>query len=323
MISAREATIRPYRPGDEVAIQEAFAEVFGKQRSVAEWRWKFLETPRGARVLLAFDPEGRLICQYAGLGVEVTWHGERLVAGQMVDALSRGRAALGRRGSPFLLTLETFVASYCGVDGLSFIYGFAGWRHQRLGELAGVYNQAAEVGRLSRELVPAGRERSWAIRIVEGYDAHALARLWRRSEPRYPAAVVRDDRWFAWRYAARPGYAYDQIGVARGGEVRAWAVLAVREQQALWVDLVWDGASATDLAALAAAVEERSLAAGADRLELWLHGDPEARELLVSRGYRADVDPERRIGAITRDPRVSLDEILRGFYLTLGDSDHV
>src|SRR5688572_24371373 len=97
-----EAIVRAYQAGDELAIQEAFTEVFGVSRRLADWRWKFEQPPRGSRIVLAFDPDGRLACQYAAivLDIEFGWElgGERRLAGQIVDVLSRSRGALGRRG---------------------------------------------------------------------------------------------------------------------------------------------------------------------------------------------------------------------------------
>lgn len=320
----RDALLRPYREGDETEIQAAFAEVFGRRRPFAEWHWKFVEPPQGSRTLLAFDADARLVCQYAAVALDVSWFGERILAGQIVDVLSRGRSALGRRGGPFLRTVKTFLETFGGPGGFSFIFGFPGERHQRLGALAGIYNETSPIECLRRELpgrsaVAARR----ALQFFEGYDAHALARLWRRAAPRYRAAAVRDERWFAWRYAARPGFDYRQIGLRREGETRAWAVLACDREAARWVDLLWDGEDPRDLIALADELASRALAEGASRLELWLRGDGAARAALLGSGFASGVDPERQLSAIVFDPRTPLDRVFGDFYLTLGDSDHV
>ena len=43
----RSWDIEPYRAGDEVAILDLFRREFGRERSEAHWRWKFLENPYG------------------------------------------------------------------------------------------------------------------------------------------------------------------------------------------------------------------------------------------------------------------------------------
>jgi hypothetical protein len=331
-----EAVVRAYQPGDEVAIQEAFTEVFGVSRRLADWRWKFEQPPRGSRIVLAFDPDGRLACQYAAIVLDLevggARGGEQRLAGQIVDVLSRSRGALGRRGGPFLRTVREFLDRERAAGELAFIYGFPGTRHQRLGELGGLYNRTAAIAKLELDLAgarPVTRRAGAAGRLLEGFDATALDRLWQSARPRYRLAVARNARWFAWRYAARPQGEYEQFGVVRDGRARAWAVLAghvdapAGRGTARWVDLVWDGGERADLELLAGEARRRAEARGAERLELWLHGDGPAREALVGAGFAPGEDAERRLSVIVFDARLDLERILGELYLTLGDSDHV
>lgn len=94
MSEPAEYSVRAYAPGDEAAIQRAFSGVFGVERSLAEWRWKFLAPPRGSRILLAFDGAGELVCQYAAIAVDVAVGAPKRAA-QIVDVFSRRRRGLG------------------------------------------------------------------------------------------------------------------------------------------------------------------------------------------------------------------------------------
>jgi hypothetical protein len=320
-------TLRAYAPGDESAIQRAFAEVFRTERSLAEWRWKFLEPPRGSRILLAFDGDGELACQYAAIAVDVDWGGEPMQAAQIVDVFSRRRRGLGPRGGPFQRTMERFLSECAGADGaarVGFVYGFPGERHQRAGVVTGHYSEPAPLERLQRAAA-AGRGR-FPVRhwISEGFDAHATDRLWRRSRERYSHATVRNAAWFQWRYERRPGGRYLHLGLRRAGETRAWAVVALGGGNAHWVDLVWDGERAADLADLAAAVTERSHAHASrpTAVDLWLRGDREAKGVLLEEGFESSPEPVLRLSAIAFDPRVTVPQVLSGLYLTMGDSDH-
>ncbi|MEO7793849.1 MAG: GNAT family N-acetyltransferase [Thermoanaerobaculia bacterium] len=327
-------TLRTYAPGDEEAIQRGFTEVFGVDRSLAQWRWKFLEPPRGARIVLAFDAADELVCQYAAIDLDILWAGAPTRAAQIVDVFSRRRRGLGRRGGAFERTLERFLAGCAAaVDGVAFVYGFPGERHQRAGTVTGHYFEPSAVERLSRQVGSAATAPAWRPArnwISEGFDVHATDRLWQRSRERYPFATVRDAAWFRWRYERRPGGSYLQLGLRRAGELRAWAVvnLDATPESAHWVDLLWDGERAADLAELAAAVEERAAArpagveGGGRAVELWLRGDRSAREVLIDRGYSGRLEPLLRLSTITFDPRVRVPEVLERFYLTMGDSDH-
>lgn len=315
-------SLRPYAPGDEDAIQRAFDEVFGGGRSHAEWRWKFLSPPRGSRILLAFDADGELVCQYAAITVPVTWSGQPMLAAQIVDVFARRRRALGPRGGPFLRTMEAFLEDCAAPGGVGFVYGFPNERHQRAGVLAGRYYEPAPLERLVRaaaSCAPRTPARTW---ISEGFDAYATERLWLRSRGRYPFATVRDAAWFHWRYESRPEVRYAQFGVRRAGEARAWGVLALRGETAHWVDLVWDGDQASDLVDLAAALARHAGAHGAKSVELWLRGDPMGRAILLEDGFSSAPEPLLRLSAIAFDRRVSVPQVLTDFYLTMGDSDH-
>jgi hypothetical protein len=323
MNADRGYRVRGYEPGDEGAIQRVFGEVFGVERTLAEWRWKFLAPPRGSRILLAFDEAGELVCQYAAITTDVAWGGETLAAAQIVDVFSRRRRGLGRRGGAFQGTMERFLADCAELGGVGFVYGFPGDRHQRAGAATGRYFPPVEIDRLQRNLaastvLPVSRR--W---VSEGFDAHAQNRLWQRSRHRYANATIRDAAWVEWRYERRPGGRYLHLGLRRGGELRAWAVLAFAgPEPARWLDLLWDGERVEDLADLVAAVEESARAHGASRVELWLRGDGEALAVLEGLGYSGAAEPHLRLSAIAFDPRVSVPQVLGSFYLTMGDCDH-
>lgn len=327
MSTGDDFTLRAYAPGDESAIQRAFTEVFRTARTLEQWRWKFLEPPRGSRILLAFDRDGELACQYAAITVGAVWGGEAMAVAQIVDVFSRRRRALGPRGGPFQRTMERFLAECAGADGaapVGFVYGFPGERHQRAGAATGHYYEPAPLERLQRAAVAGGRRFTVRHWISEGFDAHATDRLWLRSRERYPRATVRDSAWFEWRYERRPAGRYLQLGLRRSGEIRAWAVVALGGEVAHWVDLVWDGEQAADLADLAAAVTERSRAhePRTTAVDLWLRGDRAATQVLLEQGFTSSPEPVLRLSAIAFDPRVTVAQILEGFYLTMGDSDH-
>jgi hypothetical protein len=231
--------------------------------------------------------------------------------------------------------MERFLADRATEPGMGFVYGFPGERHQRAGTVTGHYFDPDAVERLTLALP--GSKRSCARRpvrtwISEGYDAHGTDRLWQRCRERYRYSAVRDAAWFLWRYEQRPGGRYLQLGVRRGGEVRAWGVIELdaRPGRHRWVDLLWDGTRASDLADLARAIEDRVAArppegggaAEPPAIELWLRGDPEARAVLLAEGYRGAPEPLLRLSAIAFLPQVSVAGVLSSYYLTMGDSDH-
>ncbi|MEO8274908.1 MAG: hypothetical protein ABI639_01740 [Thermoanaerobaculia bacterium] len=326
--------VRDYAAGDEVAIQSAFTRAFGVERSLAEWRWKFRASPLGSRIVLTFDAGGELVCQYAALQVAAVWGGEPVVAAQIVDVFSLRRKSLGPRGGPFLQTLERFLAACAQPDGVAFVYGFPGERHQRVGTVAGRYFAPVPLERLRCSLVssnaavsalasPLLRSPDLArVWIAEGFDASAADRLWNRCAGRYPFATVRDAGWTRWRYQDHPAARYAQFSVRRGGEPRAWGVLSCVGETARWVDLLWDGERREDLHALAAMMGNRAAARGCSSMEVWVRGDAPALAALRSVGFATEPEPFLHLSAISFDVRIGVPQVLSDFYLTMGDSDH-
>jgi hypothetical protein len=99
--------IRPYRPGDEVAIVDAWNSIFPAQdgqapRSLDSWRWAFAENPlRRCESVLAFV-EGELVGQYASVPQRAINHGREATLGLVVDGFVHpGHRRAG--GSPGLI----------------------------------------------------------------------------------------------------------------------------------------------------------------------------------------------------------------------------
>ena len=319
----RELTVTPYRPGDETAINRGFARVFGVERPLDDWRWKFPDEDGGRRILTLRDPAGEVAAHFAALPVPLSIDGRLLRAGQVVDVYSDRRAGLARRG-PFVRLVHEFYRRHGGEHDLPLIYGFPGERHFRLGVLALGYSPPRPVRFFSRDLAtapPPSRLRPRHLR--EGLDGEAADTLWRRAARRYPVAVVRDGARLGRRFAGRPGIDYHHLWVTEGGEPAAWAVVRAMEDRLSWADLVWDGRPAA-LERLARAIEEhgrrRSLPAG----HLWLDGDPEAERLLAGLGWVERPEPQGIcLGAVSFISDLSAAELCRRLYVTMADADLV
>ncbi len=324
----REPVLRPYRPGDEEAINRAFNAVFGAARPLAEWHWKF---PPGAgrRHILAGWADGEVAVHFAAQPVRLQLDGRRLVVGHAVDAFSRRRRGLARRGL-FAHAVDTFYSTFCGPAGLPLLYGFPGRRHLLLGHRLLRYADPRPVPVWRCDLAePRPRPGRWArrlagVRVDEGFDAGAVDALWRRAAGRYPVAAVRDGaRWTA-RYAGRPGVDYLHLVARRRGVPAAAGVARLEGERLRWADLVWDGRSRAALGALARELGERGRAAGAAEGELWLGGDLAAAAELSALGWRRGVHPQGlELTAVTLVDDLDPGALVRRLYFTLGDSDLV
>ncbi len=324
-----DVTFRPYRPGDETAINEGFNEVFSLHRTLDEWRWKFPETRDGRAILLAADAAGRVLAHYAAVAVPFQAQGRLVTAGQIVDVYSRRAARPGLAAAHvFRDTVRAFVAAYCRPERIAVAYGFPGTRHMSLVRLGVASLGEAEMPPLPVSLWSrrvSRRGTLWLLHnVAVGFDRTAIDDLWRRAASRYPVAVVRDAARAQARFLGRPGTEYVHLIDHRRGVAHAWVVVRLQTRQASVVDLVWDGEDPRALAALDRAVGRLAHRAGAAHVEMWLSGDPAAEVVLARLGWERGRRPDGlAMAAYSFHPHLDVSAFPGSFYVTMGDADLV
>lgn len=319
--AANRCTFRPYAPGDEASINRGFNEAFGLQRPLQEWEWKFAALREGRWILVAVDSRGEVVAHYGAVPVRFQVDGEILRAGQPVDVFCLRRPDLVH-GMVFVRLAREFYRVFGGPERLALLFGFPSERPLRLGKAKMSYGDPAPVPVWRRG---AARRRGWWTRheLRHGFDEAAVDRLWHRSAMRYPVATVRDGTWLRHRYGDRSGVEYAHLSAWQRGEIHAWAVLRLLDGVAHWADLLWDGEDPRALAALDGAAGQLARRWGAADIEMWLANDPAAETVFSARGWATAPHPKVKITALSFQPGVDGNEIVRRCYLTMGDSDLV
>ncbi|MFZ5786512.1 MAG: GNAT family N-acetyltransferase, partial [Acidobacteriota bacterium] len=281
-------TIRPFQPGDEAAINDGFNAVFGLNRPLEEWRWKFHDGPEGRWIMLAVDGDGCVCAHYGAVPVRMRVGDVTFRAGQPVDIFTRPAARRGLAAARTLeATVERFFAEFGHRDRLALLFGFPGHRHLRLGLARLGYEQMPPLP-VRQWVRDAGRSGKWLHRhrVAMGFDRETAEELWSRAGRRYGAAVVRDGERLARRYTARPGQDYLHLFATRRGTAHAWCVARIGAPVTWVADLLWDGEDRRALEALDREVATAARAAGAERLAMWLMGDAAAERALSDLGWR-------------------------------------
>jgi len=317
--------LRPLRPEDVPAVNAAWSAVFGRERSLGEWRWKF-----GAGVppaMLAWRG-GELLAHYCGLPTRLRVDGRLWRAAQIVDVFTTpaARRGLGRR-SVYVRTVEAFFREMAGPGRLELLYGFPGARALRLGVLQLGYDamEPQPVPVWTRETPRGRRPRSFLCRAEEiAPDDPRLDGLWRRARHRYPVARVRDRAAIAHRLADAPRWRYRRFLLLprAGREPCGFVAFRADGGSCRWVELVWDGLTPAPLELAAHLAARVAAEAGAERELLWLAGDAEAEAVLEGLGYRRGPHPEGLV-VVARSFHPDLDvRRLEGrLYLTMADAD--
>lgn len=321
-----ELTIRPYRPGDEVAINQGFNRAFGLHRSLEEWIWKYPAEPEGRWIMLACGRGGALLAHYGAVPVRLRVGAVTVRAGQISDQFSvpEGRQGLGA-ASTYIKTVNTFYSEFGAPQALAVLYGFPGERALRLGLARLGYGQM-QPQPIAVWHRPAGRRgRLWTGHTVRaGFDPRSVDALWRMAGGRYRIGVQRDAAWLARRFTNRPGVEYVHLIAHAHRRPAALAVLRATKATVQWCELVWDGISSRALAALDRVAASIARRLGAGGLEMWLGGDPVAEAELADLGWVRGPHPDRlMMVARSFHPEIDVASFSGQFYLTMGDADLV
>jgi hypothetical protein len=348
-------TIQRYLPGDEQGINDLYNTVFGTDRSLEAWRWKYDHGPHGAQKLIyVLKSGGQAVGQYANLLLDVQYRGAGHLVAQPVDvAIYRDY-----RGKQLIVPLFQVFPAACRAMDISFGFGFPNEAHYGPGrELLG-YRDVGEVllmrrylnpglilGKLTRSprildwtralgnrLVGAlyGRRwalsmEAWSIERVPSFDER-FDRFWERMSNVYPIMVARHRSYLNWRYVERPDVQYTTYAITREGELQGYVVLSLQRRiamQGLVADLLAVDETATEV------LLQRALAhfldQGVDMASCWALPHTGLYRTLRRLGFA-----QRRVAAplvcMVFDPD-TIDEAFlcdpRNWYVTMGDSDGV
>jgi len=259
--------IREFRPGDESAILALFQQVFGRERSLAHWRWKFEQSPYpGPQIALAFDKRsGALAAHYAVVPVQLNWMGRPLLAAQSVDTMvhpdAQGRGLFEATARALYAALpERGIRLVYGLPNRSSYPGFMrklAWK--RVGFLS-VYQQRLSIRQpLARVLglraLAAGADLAYrSARRVRGAAACWLLRrrlggrlrfrasdalpeawdgLWDELRSHEVVSLWKDAEYLRWRYDRHPERRFAHACLERDGALVALAVVELGHRREL------------------------------------------------------------------------------------------
>jgi len=323
--------IRPYRPGDERAINEGFNLVFGKLRSIEEWAWKYRADDPPLPIVAAWDGD-RVAAHNGGIRAAVQIDGRRVEAVQGVDTYSL--AAKMRRPewrTAWSEVMDRFAAFAVEEFRVSLLYGFTGGRAVGHMVVRARWDsvEPRRIPLFVRLERPSGRSlasRFFTARQI-GEHEPALDQLWYRVSHRYPVAVIRDAEQIRRRLSGHPSVRYHRWLISPRFSSTPVAFVAFRSDDGCcrWVDLVWDDSHPGALELVDHLSRRLAEQTGAGREELWLDGDPDAAGWLRTFGFSDGPDPSS-VARVTRfmDDSLSTEAFAEGrFYTTMADADLV
>jgi hypothetical protein len=330
-------SIRPYRRGDEDRILQLFHRVFGKERSLKHWQWKFRDNPEGAYIHVVETDTGEIVGHYAGIPVRVAAEGKSFVFLQLVDTMVDRDYRCGlKKPGMFAQLFMKFAEDYGGHDRAAIMYGFPIPEALRIGQRLLGYVPLHPVMKLVRPIkgTPDSAPRPRMVdllqhvrirvRQVTRFDVSA-DRLWEECRRELRVATVRDARYLNWRYVDCPDAKYTLL-VAENMMRFSLQGIAVLRLDSLgqgvgflmdWLIPFRAKAAADQL--LARSIEEAE-SAGVKELQVWLPASSPWYRCLLDRGFQV-ADTQYVLVARTFTSNLPLEFVNPRWYYTMGDSD--
>lgn len=329
-MKADSHTIRPYKPGDEISINSGFNGVFGMDRPLDEWYWKFgRDGDGGSNIMLAVGEDNEVLVNFSTLGSRIQVDGKILKCAQAVDCYSLQRDYVVRK-KLYLKTYDAYRLQFGKNNEIAFLYGCLGRKHLKLGRLVMNYTEHVPITYLSKQMNFFCK--AWGIfmsrpiwnffTLRNDVELNKVGDLWTKSSGRYPVSVIRDKEYVYRRYLSCPGNKYYYVTVESNNLPAGFAVLTLDNRILKWIDLIWDGRDSSIITELERRIWNLAVKLGVRKVEMWLCNDNEVKELLKTRGLLEGKNPyELFITTTPLEPGIDSYELSKRMYLTMGDTD--
>jgi hypothetical protein len=213
---------REYQTGDEQQLVDLFNLVFRADpdgptlRTLAEWRWQFLDGPGGWRIWLALHT-GRIVAQSAGIGYRACCEGRETRFSQSVDSLVHPEHRTGlKHPGLFVRTVLPYISAYGGSRDLVF-FGWPNRAALRIGRAYLGYELVRCQPLLGRDPGSGPATLPEGVDLASSLDARVES-LWRRCARHFGATALHDQAFLDWRFRRAPSRTYEFLGLNGAGQ---------------------------------------------------------------------------------------------------------
>lgn len=306
-------TIRDYKEGDEKQIISLFQEVFGKEITIKQWKWKYL-VPGNGRIYSKIAETGvHSIIGHAGaIPLRGVLKNNPIQVFQIVDVMvhSKERGFLGRKNifdSMIKILFEDIRKEFPDV----FCYGFPGIRPFMLGKRIKVYDQ---IEMASENAKPLHRSllNPYKVQLI-AWDDDRLDSLWTMFSKNFSLSLVRDKHYLCWRYATNPFFSYQLFGIFLLGKLKGWVVTKDSDDEMFVVDLLTEPRHSMGILK---AMENHLISRGKKNIRIWLS----ERWRKYIKGYTANETPVVVTNMIWGLP-FQTSTAKENLFYTMGDAD--
>lgn len=306
-------TIRDYKTGDEEGITRLFGDVFGKEMTSGQWKWKYLVPGNGRIYSKVTETVSHGIIGHAGaIPLRGVFKNTPIRFFQIVDVMvhPKERGFLGRKNlfdSMIKILFEDIRKEFPDV----FCYGFPGTRPFILGKRIKVYDQI-ELASEHTKLLHRSFLNPYKVQLI-AWDDDILDSLWTMFSKDFSLSLIRDKRYLCWRYATNPFFSYRLFGIFLLGKLKGWVVTKDSDDEIFVVDLLTEPRRSMGILK---ALENHLISSGKKNIRIWLS----ERWSKHIKGYTANVTPVVVTNMIWKLP-FTTSTVKENLYYTMGDAD--
>lgn len=267
-MSGNEVIIRPFKDGDEEAIDALYQLVFSSTRPLDKWLWEFREAPGGWATIFVAEARGQIIGHYAHVLIPLQKGSEPLLSGKlegaMVHPAHQGQGLFGRlieASLPFSFQRDIDV-----------VWGFPNRPANKATEvkkgikaitslkamvkpvnLEGLGLEALDKRPLFKAILKPLGALLWllkapffnqklglpsndiVIKRINSFD-ETFDDLWQKGKEGYGLTISRTSHFLNWRFVQNPHVKYLLIGAWRESELQGYMVLSISKvsNKGLW-----------------------------------------------------------------------------------------
>ncbi|MCL4475417.1 MAG: GNAT family N-acetyltransferase [Nitrospirae bacterium] len=313
-MSEASLTIRIYEKGDEYGIVRLFKDIFGREMTLEEWRWKY--TGRSKKVystVAVTDSEG-VVAHYGCMLHRMIYQGKEVYGLAIGDVMVHPKF----RGTKIFKKIAALAPLEMVRDGIILGYGFPNERAMLLPEKLGLYEKIEDVFEAGAEADLTNNPGRFIYKFFPlRYDDSRIDALWESVKREIRLGVVRDREYLAWRYQGHPFYKYELWGLKKrwGNKLTGLAVLRRDGERILIIDFV---CSIDMLNILFQKIGNYSYSTGIKTLKLWFPGY--LKNTLGEMGFHINLSGTC-IPRTTHERTLTKSEMEGQFFYTMGDTD--
>lgn len=311
-----DSIFRLYQKGDEHGIVKLFKEIFGREMTLEEWRWKYNKnhSEKVYSSVVAHKELG-IVAHYGGVRLPLIYRGKLASCLAICDVMIHPKF----RGIRTLKELSYLVPHEAVKDGIIMGYGFPN-RDTLLKPAmsSGIYEKVEDVLEGNKETRFINNLNRFIYKFFPlSYDDSRIDALWESVKKEIKVGVVRDREYLAWRYQRHPFYRYELWGLKKrwGNKLAGLAVLRKDGERMLIIDFV---CSLDMLKVLFQKIQNYTHTTGIRTLTLWF---PEyLRKTMEDVGFQTEISCTC-IPRTTHENTLTKEEIRGKFFYTMGDTD--